>query len=290
MAPVVVVHGSTGLQGGSIIRTLSAQGGYAIRAIVRDTGADKAKALATLPGVELAKAGLDKESLTKAYSGADFVYACTPLDPTEEDQGKAMADAAAAAKVKLFIWSTLESAEEKSGGTIPVHHFDAKARVSKYIHELGIPAVYVYLGAFFDNFINYGGLKAGEDGTLILCHMGVKLATRVPQVAIKQDLGHAVDVIVKNKDAFVGKSVYLAPFSPTPPEQAALVEKYTGKKTVAVEVDYPPTMAEFGAMTNYFEKYGLYKDQTFPDPLLEAHGFKPTSFEEFVKKEIVPLF
>jgi uncharacterized protein YbjT (DUF2867 family) len=44
----IVVIGATGAQGGGVVRTLSAKGGYAIKAVTRKMESEKAKALAAL--------------------------------------------------------------------------------------------------------------------------------------------------------------------------------------------------------------------------------------------------
>ena len=76
---IIAVLGSTGSQGGGLVRAIlaDAAGGFAARAVTRDTGKDKAKALAAA-GAEVVKADLDDvESLKKAFAGAHGVYAVT---------------------------------------------------------------------------------------------------------------------------------------------------------------------------------------------------------------------
>ena len=112
---IIAVVGATGSQGGGLCRAILADpnGGFALRAITRDPGKDKAKALAA-KGAEVVKADLDDvASLTKAFSGAHGVYCVTNFwehfsGEKEKAQAKNMADAAKAAGVKHVIWSTLE--------------------------------------------------------------------------------------------------------------------------------------------------------------------------------------
>ena len=76
---IIAVLGSTGSQGGGLVRAILADpaGGFAARAVTRDTSKDKAKALASA-GAEVVKADLDDvESLKKAFAGAHGVYAVT---------------------------------------------------------------------------------------------------------------------------------------------------------------------------------------------------------------------
>ncbi|EJD40761.1 NAD(P)-binding protein [Auricularia subglabra TFB-10046 SS5] len=179
----VVVHGATGLQGlegGSVAREL-AQAGYSVRAVVRDSQAPKAKELAMLEGVQLVQVDLlDAKGLEEAYSGVDAVFACTAPNPHELQQGLNMAGAAAAAGVRLFVWSALESIAEltKDNLRLRVPVFDNKAAVVKHLATLGtaLPHVNLYLGGFMENFVNFPGLAryiASED-TIELQYSGFR--------------------------------------------------------------------------------------------------------------------
>ena len=104
---IIAVLGSTGSQGGGLCRAIlaDAAGGFACRAVTRDTGKDKAKALASA-GAQVVKGDLDDvESLKKAFAGAHGVYAVTNFwehfsGEKEKAQAKNVADAAKAAGVK----------------------------------------------------------------------------------------------------------------------------------------------------------------------------------------------
>ena len=69
---IIAVVGATGVQGGGLADAILSDpnSGFAARAITRDPGKDKAKALAA-KGAEVVKADLDDvESLKKAFAGA----------------------------------------------------------------------------------------------------------------------------------------------------------------------------------------------------------------------------
>ena len=66
MAKIIAVHGATGMQGGSVVKSLL-QSEWKVRAITRNTSSDSAKALADA-GAEVVAANFDDEaSLQKAY-------------------------------------------------------------------------------------------------------------------------------------------------------------------------------------------------------------------------------
>lgn len=76
---VIAVVGATGAQGGGLVRAILADpsGGFAARAITRNTRSDKAQALAGL-GAEVVGADLDDaESLAAVFAGAHGAFCVT---------------------------------------------------------------------------------------------------------------------------------------------------------------------------------------------------------------------
>ena len=127
---LVLVTGATGQQGGSVARRLL-DGGFRVRGITRNTESDAAKELIVL-GAEVVHAEFsDTESLSAALEGVDAVFAMTtPFEAgvdAETAQGVALIDAAAAAGVDHFVYSSVASADKATG----VPHFDSKYRVEE---------------------------------------------------------------------------------------------------------------------------------------------------------------
>lgn len=88
--------------------------------------------------------------------------------PQEIAEGKLLVDAAHAANVQLFVWSGLPNVIENSGGKYTtVIHFDAKAEVTKYAKELGIPFVNVQAGSYMSNYL-HAGVRKLPDGSYML--------------------------------------------------------------------------------------------------------------------------
>ena len=100
---LLVVFGSTGNQGGSVIKSIQGDpktaNEFKIRGITRDTSSSKAKALQA-KGVETVAADINsKEQINNALKGAYAVFAVTnyweKMDAQLElQQGKNIADAA----------------------------------------------------------------------------------------------------------------------------------------------------------------------------------------------------
>lgn len=164
----VAVFGATGQQGESVVDALLSQGA-AVRALVRSTDSERARALAER-GVELARMDTaDDASLRAALSGADRLFFMTrPAGPdlaaieSETQLGVALVDAAVAAGVASAVYSSVGGAERDSG----VPHFESKRRIEQHLEQVDLPATIVRPAAFMDNFHVSGPLV--ENGQLVL--------------------------------------------------------------------------------------------------------------------------
>ncbi len=163
---VIAVAGATGAQGGGVLRALQERGGYNVRALTRNPA--KAAGLAD----EVVEADFDRpETLREALEGVYGVFAHTnSFDGPATDeisQGKAMVEAAKAAGVMHFIWSTLPSVAEISGGNFQVPHFTNKAQVDGVVQAEGFDYfTFVEPPFYFQNLVSPMYAKhAGPDGT-----------------------------------------------------------------------------------------------------------------------------
>jgi uncharacterized protein YbjT (DUF2867 family) len=223
MANVIAVVGSTGVQGGGLCRAILADpsGGFSVRAITRDPGKDKAKALASA-GAEVVKADLDDvESLKKAFAGAHGVYAVTNFwehfsAEKEKAQAKNIAEAAKAAGVKHVIWSTLEdtrqfmAADDKRMPFLQekyrVPHFDAKAEANAYF--AGVPATMLVTSFYWDNLFMFGlAPKKGDSGNY---EWAFPMGSEKLAGIAAEDIGKCAYGIFKGGDAYIGKTVGIA--------------------------------------------------------------------------------
>src|ERR1700688_3471217 len=101
---VIAVIGATGQQGGAVVRALQAQGQFKVRALTRNP--DKNRGLAE----EVVEADLERaDTLKAALEGVHGVFLVTNFLEQGSDelkQASAAVQAAKAAGVKHFIWST----------------------------------------------------------------------------------------------------------------------------------------------------------------------------------------
>ena len=239
---IIAVVGATGAQGGGLVRAILADrdGGFAARAITRNVGSDKAKALAAA-GAEVVAADVDNEaSLERAFDGAYGAFCVTFFwDHMSVDKELAeasnMARAARAAHVKHAVWSTLDDTRTFMSlddprmptlhGKYKVPHFDGKGEADHYFRDAGVPTTFLLTAFYWDNFIHFGaGPKALPDGTFALTMpMGNK---RLPGIAA-EDIGRCAYGILKRPD-LIGKTVGIAGGHLTGDEMAAGLSKALG--------------------------------------------------------------
>ncbi len=220
---VIAVIGATGSQGGGLAQAIldDVNGGFACRAITRDTAKEKAQALAA-KGAEVVKADLDDvASLEKAFAGAHGVYCVTNFwehfsAEKEKEQAKNLAAAAKAAGAKHVIWSTLEDTRKwmaPDDTRMPflqekyrVPHLDAKAEADAYF--AGLPVTYLLTSFYWDNLYAFGlAPKKGGDGVYHwVMPMGDKKLAGIAAV----DIGKCAYGIYKAGAEYTGKTVGIA--------------------------------------------------------------------------------
>lgn len=185
----IAVFGATGSQGGSVTDALLAQGAN-VRALVRNPDSERARSLAHR-GVELVRTDVDDpQSLVAALTGVDAFYFMTtpyaggmenPDSGSEIQQGVALANAAAAAKVPHLVFSSVGGAERHSG----VAHFESKRRVEEHLAQLGLHTTILRPVFFTDNFASTA--PNVEDGELVL-RMPFPDGVKLQMVAVR-DIG-----------------------------------------------------------------------------------------------------
>jgi uncharacterized protein YbjT (DUF2867 family) len=250
---VIAVVGATGAQGSGVVRAIlrDPASPFAVRALTRDPGSDKARELARL-GAEVVAADVDDEaSLVKAFAGAYGAFCVTffwnHFSPEREvANARAMAVAAKQTGVSHVVWSTLEDTRK----FIPLHddrmptlmgkykvpHFDAKGESNQIFTDLGVPTTFLHTAFYWENLIYFGaGPKKGQDGVLALTMpMG---RSRLPGIAV-DDIGRCAYAIFKRGGEFIGKSVAIAGEHLTGAQMAAALTRALGQ-TVRYN-DVPP--------------------------------------------------
>ncbi|KAJ5579865.1 uncharacterized protein N7459_005850 [Penicillium hispanicum] len=171
MSKVIAVHGATGTQGGSVVKSLL-QSNWKVRAITRNASSASAQALLTA-GVEVVTADFDDEaSLIQAYKDVEAIFLVTNFwehlftgkgrdESGEAESRQALTVIRIADKLpslKHFIWSTLPGNTEGQAKRVAVPHFDCKAQVDVTIRKshpnLAAKTTFLYVGYYANNLVD----------------------------------------------------------------------------------------------------------------------------------------
>jgi len=190
-------------------------------------------------GVEsVAKADLDDtKSLTEAFKGCYGVYGVTDfwaLYPIhkynqaetaahETQHGKNLVDAAKAAGIQHFVWSTLDH-----GDTVHCPHFRSKYNVNAFVEASGIPYTLFYTSCYYSNLIGFKMLNAEDDGTYTL-NIPIPSDIKIHWFD-GADVGRWVLPILKDSEKYNGKSVQAVSEYLNPREVADIITRVSGKK------------------------------------------------------------
>jgi uncharacterized protein YbjT (DUF2867 family) len=140
---------------------LQAGGEFHVRALTRNQ--DKHHGV----GDEVVEADLDRpETLKAAFDGAYGVFTVTNFWENGTDelaQATAAINAAKAAGVQHFVWSTLPNVEKISSGKFDVPHFTVKAQVDDLVKHAGFSYHTFVVAPFF--FQNLNSALAPQTGT-----------------------------------------------------------------------------------------------------------------------------
>jgi uncharacterized protein YbjT (DUF2867 family) len=199
----ILVSGATGQQGGAVVRHLL-KNGLQVRALTRHPDGAAAQALAAL-GAEVVKGDLnDRPSLDRGLAGAYGAFSVQNFYETgfdkEIEQGRTLADAAQAAGVSHFVYSSVGGAERHTG----IAHFDSKWQVEEHLRASKVPATVLRPVFFMDNWLR---LKAALAGGQL--PQPISAGTKLQQIAV-DDIGAVAALAFANPERWIGRAVELA--------------------------------------------------------------------------------
>ena len=275
---LIVVTGATGQQGGATAKHLLKQG-WRVRGLTRDVQGAAAQALAAA-GVEIISGNMDdRASLDKAFAGAYGVFSVQNFwlpnvgAAGEVRQGKIVADAAKAAGVRHFVYTSVGGAERKTG----ISHFDSKWQIEEYIRSLGLPATILRPVFFMENLTS--PMMGPRDGVLA---NALKPTTSLQMIAV-EDIGFFAALAFARSQEFTGKAIELAGDSLTMPQVAEAMTRVTGQPVQFVEVPLAQVAAfsqETADMLAWFNDHGYEAD------IAGLRNLNPglQTFETFLRK------
>jgi len=301
MTKLIAVCGATGNQGGSVAKLLlQSPDKYTVRALTRDPQSPAAQNLARL-GAEVVKADLTVPSdVTEALKGCWGVFGVTNFydpkikdDPSsEEKQGKNLVDAALAADVKCFIWSTLPSSRKISGGRLVSQIYEGKYQVDDYIREKGLPASFLYTGNFYENMVYRSHMQYHREKDQVEFRQPiVKETTKLAMLYVEKDLAGVAEAIFDQweakKDELNHQYLYVTNARITPLDIINSVKKVTGKEcyyTVLPSTGVP----DRDIMFQLYNEMGMYGAKEIPDENILKLGVKLHDIDDFVRDRLAP--
>ena len=239
----IAVIGSTGAQGGGLVRAILADPDrrFTARAVTRTPGSEKARALAAAGAEVVAGDADDQASLERAFAGAHGAFLVTNfwehLSPERElKQAAALARATKAAGVAHAVWSTLEDTRlafplddsrlKTLHGKYKVPHFDAKGEADAIFAAEAAPTSYLMAAFYWENFIYFGqGPRKGPDGNLVLAlPLG---GGKLPGIAA-EDIGRCAYGVFRRGPQAAGQRFGVAGDVLSGPEYAAAFSRHLG--------------------------------------------------------------
>lgn len=252
---LILVTGATGRQGGAVARRLKTDGWH-VRALTRDPEKPQATDLGNR-GIEVVKGDLtDRSTLGNALKGVYSVFAVLSWSEQgtvgEVRQGKNIVDAAKAAGVKHFVYSSVAAADQKTG----IPHFESKNVIEKYIQALGLPATILRPVFFMYNFSQTKLKNSILEGTL---SMPVKPDVPLQMLAV-EDFAHFVAVALENPSGHIGKTIDLAGDELTMTKAAECFSDVIGRTVRYVELPVEQVKSyslDMALMYQWFNEHGL---------------------------------
>jgi uncharacterized protein YbjT (DUF2867 family) len=202
-----------------------------------------------------------RASLDSVLEGVYGVFAmATPFQDgveAEVTQGITLGEAAAAAGVKHYVYSSVGAAERHSG----IPHFETKWRIEQQLHSLGLPLTILRPVWFYENFNGFA--MQGIDGRYEI-QLPLRPATKLQGIAV-DDIGALVTLVFGRPEDWIGRELEIAGDELTLAQYAEAIESYSGVPTRYVQVPLRSVRAysaDFALMYDYLEREGYRADLT----------------------------
>ncbi len=254
---VILVTGATGTQGGAVAKELLRRG-FIVRGLTRNPDSERAKSMSDL-GVKMVQGNFDDEnSLASAMNGAYGVFAVTNFwehgYEAEVTHGKNLIDAAKAAAVEHFVFTSVSGADSYTG----IAHFDSKAEIEEYLRESGIQYSIVRPVEFMDNIAFQR--KEIMSGT----YYDPRDAGKSHQWIAASDIGFFVGIAFDNPDEWNGKELDIAGDELTIAEYVDVLSATMGLDIIHQQISWASFEKDAGEeitiMVRWFDQHGYSVD------------------------------
>ena len=272
----ILVAGATGNQGGAVASSLLERG-FKVRALTRNPNSEEAQALAG-QGAEVVQGDMeDRSAMDRALEGVYGVFSVQTFWEAGYDlevkQGKTLTDAAKAAGVEHFVYSSVGSAHRGTG----IPHFDSKWEIEEHVRELGLP--YTILRPVF--FMQNWEMMRDQilEGTL---PQPLDPDKPLQQVAV-EDIGAFTTLAFENPDEWVGREVDLAGDEQTMPQIAETFSRVSEKEIDYFQVPWDQFEEQMGE--EYAVMYRWFNDVGYEADIaaLRREYTELTTFEQYLR-------
>lgn len=227
MSDLIAVVGATGKQGGAVVDALLERG-TAVRALTRDDGSDRARALAAR-GVEVVVADAEDRAATRAaLDGVSALSLMTTFSGEDGPRGDTrrgilLVEAARDAGVPFVVHSSVGGAERETG----IPHFESKRRVEEALEATGVPHAIVRPVFFMENLVYQLPPPDAQEAVVRLPMPG-----DVPlQLIAVVDVGRVVAALATDPAGAAGIAVEIAGYELTLEQIVAQISAATGVPT-----------------------------------------------------------
>lgn len=277
---IILVTGATGKQGGAVARHLL-KNGYSVKAMTRKPQSDQAGFLRSL-GAEVVQGDLDDPiSLERALDGIWGVFAVQNTWEAgverEEEQGKRFAELAKKKGVYHFVYSSVGSAQQKTG----IPHFENKWRIEETVRSLKFPSHAILRPVFFmENFLSPSFLPGLTEGKL---RVGLRPDTKVQMIAV-DDIGKFGLMLFEQHEKMNRTELDIAGDEHTMPEAGVILGRAMSRKIEFEETpkeDMRKMSEDYAIMLEWFDRVGYSVD--IP-ALTKKYGIQPVKLDEWAKR------
>ena len=253
----VLVVGATGQQGGAVAREWLRLG-YQVRGLTRNPAGPRARALTNL-GATMVRGNLnDATSLARALEGVDGVFLMTDFWEHGYDgevrHGRNMIEAAQAAGVKHLVYSSVASADRKTG----IPHFDSKYDVEQLLVGSRLSWTVIRPVSFMENWRGIPDpIAAGVYATPL------RPDATLQYVSVT-DIGRFTAMALENRAAWRGRAIDIAGSSLTVDQLRALFARVLDRPVELQTIPWSDYEARSGremtVMMRWFDRTGYDVD------------------------------
>ncbi|MCB0577568.1 MAG: NmrA/HSCARG family protein [Saprospiraceae bacterium] len=286
---IILVTGATGAQGGSVAYALLNQQIFSVRILTRNPDSERAQALKQA-GAEVVEGDMgNPASLAKALEGCYGVFGVTNFWEHFEQEfkhGKNLIEAVHSSGVKHVVLSTLADYQGMTGGALRVPHFDLKAELEGYAKSLQLPATFLRVAFYYENFLGFIPLQKGRGDYYTF---GFPQGDTRLSMASAEDIGGIVSTIFGHPAEYIGRVVGAVGEDRPCAEYAAIMSRVFGRD---IRYQYIPHEDYAGLdfpgaeeLANMFEVQRLYIPNRQMD-LIESYGLNPSmqTLEQWLTK------